>query len=112
MGARLLEDGSPRDLVLFALPRFEGQRIGRVTQGRGDWPPSPGTMLVERSSLAELGAVSPYDPGSPCTIEVEFTRTAALDEYTRKPGVELIGERTITSSATTWWEAWQQFFLV
>ena len=56
VGARLLEDGSSRDLVLFALPRFEGQRIGRVTQGRGDWPPSPGTMLVERSSLAELGA--------------------------------------------------------
>ena len=56
VGARLLEDGSSRELVLFALPQFEGQRIGRVTRGRGDWPPSPGTMLVERSSLAELGA--------------------------------------------------------
>ncbi len=30
----------------------------------------------------------------------------------RKPGVELKGERTITSIADTWWEAWQQFFLV
>ena len=35
----------------------------------------------------------------------------SLDEYTRKPGVELTGERTITSTADTWWEAWQQFFL-
>ena len=49
------EPGASRDLVLFALPRFAGLRIGRVTRGRGDWPPRPGTMLVERSSLGELG---------------------------------------------------------
>ncbi len=56
VGARLLEDGTSRDLVLFALPRFDGQRIGRVTRGRGEWPPSRGTMLVERASLGEFGA--------------------------------------------------------
>lgn len=56
VGARLLRDGASRDLVLFALPRFDGQRIGRVTRGRGEWPPPLGTMLVERSSLGELGA--------------------------------------------------------
>jgi putative ABC transport system permease protein len=55
VGARLLEPGTSRDLVLFGLPRFEGLRIGRVTRGRGEWPPPPGTMLVERSSLGELG---------------------------------------------------------
>jgi putative ABC transport system permease protein len=54
VGARLLGEGS-RDLVLFALPRFEGLRIGRVTRGRGEWPPPPGTMVVERSSLGDLG---------------------------------------------------------
>jgi len=55
VGARLVRDGTSRDLVLFGLPRFEGLRVGRVTRGRGEWPPSPGTMLVERSSLGELG---------------------------------------------------------
>jgi D-amino peptidase len=63
-----------------------------------------------KKALGDLKAVPPYDP-SPCTIEVEFTRTASLDEYTRKPGVVLTGERTVTSTADTWWEAWQQFFL-
>ena len=55
VGARLLEQGASRDLVLIGLPRFEGLRVGRVTRGRGEWPPPPGTMLVERSSLGELG---------------------------------------------------------
>jgi putative ABC transport system permease protein len=54
VGAHLLDQGS-RDLLLVGLPRFEGLRIGRVTRGRGEWPPPPGTMLVERSSLDELG---------------------------------------------------------
>jgi putative ABC transport system permease protein len=66
VGARLLEGGSSRDLVLFALPRFDGQRIGRVTRGRGEWPPPPETMLVERSSLGKLGA----DVGE--TVEVQL----------------------------------------
>ena len=55
VGARLLGEGTSRDLVLYGLPRFEGLRIGRVTRGRGEWPPPPGTMVVERSSLGELG---------------------------------------------------------
>jgi putative ABC transport system permease protein len=55
VGARLLGDGTSRDFVLFGLPRFDGLRIGRVARGRGEWPPPPGTMVVERSSLGELG---------------------------------------------------------
>ena len=94
-------------------------RTVAVKQGLGAYsarqlPAQRARELIEegaKAALSDLSAVPPYDPGSPCRIEVEFTRTAALDEYTRKPGVELTGERTITSSATTWWEAWQQFFL-
>lgn len=37
-------------------------------------------------------------------------KTAAFDEYARKPGVETVGERRIVSRGDTWWEAWQQFF--
>jgi putative ABC transport system permease protein len=55
VGARLVREASSRDLVLFGLPRFEEQRIARVTRDGGEWPPSPGTMAVERSSLAEIG---------------------------------------------------------
>jgi len=55
VGARLLGARASRDLVLFGLPRFEGLRIGRVTPERGAWPPPPGTMVVERSSLGQLG---------------------------------------------------------
>ena len=66
VGARLLGDESSRDLVLFALPRFEGLQIARVTRGRGEWPPSPGTMLVERSSLGELRV----DVGDPVRLQL------------------------------------------
>jgi putative ABC transport system permease protein len=55
VGVRVVDGGGSRDLVLFALPRFEGLRIGRVTRGAGAWPPPAGTMLVERSSLGPLG---------------------------------------------------------
>ena len=93
VGARLLEDGTSRDLVLFALPRFDEQRIGRVTRGRGEWPPSPGTMLVERSSLGELGvdvgdAVDVRLPtGRPATVRVSGTVHDVNFPATRVSGV-------------------------
>ncbi len=55
--------------------------------------------------------MAPYDPGSPCEIVVEFTRTDACDEYARKPGVERLEGRRIASRADDWWTAWRQFFL-
>jgi putative ABC transport system permease protein len=55
VGARVVEGGSSRDLRLVGVPGFERLRIGRVTRGAGAWPPPPGTMLVERSSLGALG---------------------------------------------------------
>ena len=55
VGARLVADGVSRDLVLTGLPSFTGLRIGRVMREDGAWPPQDGTMLVERSTLGELG---------------------------------------------------------
>ena len=55
VGTRLLDGVDSRDLVLVALPRFQGLRIGRVTRGSGAWPPATGAMLAERSSLGSLG---------------------------------------------------------
>ena len=64
-----------------------------------------------RRALADLTAVAPYDPGSPCEIRVELTSTSAADEYRRKPGVEIVDSRQLVSRAEDWWSAWQQFFL-
>jgi D-amino peptidase len=70
--------------------------------------------LIEETAcraLRDTGAVRPYDPGSPCEIEVEFVRTDAFDSFRAKPGVEVVGERRIRSRAASWWPAWRQFFL-
>jgi len=109
VGAHLLEQGTSRDLLLFGLPRFEGLRIGRVTPGRGDWPPPPGTMLVERSSLRELGvgvggAVRLQLPsgrrrsirvtGTVHDLNVPSTRTSAvLYGYVTNETLRRLGER-------------------
>lgn len=93
VGARLLEVGRSRDLVIFGLPSFDGQRIGRVTRGRGDWPPSEGAMLVERSSLGELGvdvgnAVDIQLPsGARATVRVSGTVHDVNFPATRVSGV-------------------------
>jgi D-amino peptidase len=63
-----------------------------------------------RTALADLGAVAPYDPGSPCEIQVEFKVTHAPDALRFRHGVERVSDRTIVSRAETWWDAWKQFF--
>jgi len=88
-------------------------KTGLGSFGARQFPAQRARELIEtgaRDALRDLTVVSPYDPGNPCTIEVEFMKTAAFDEYARKPGVETVGERRIVSRGETWWEAWQQFF--
>ena len=75
--------------------------------------PARARELIEdgaRRALADLRAVSPYDPGSPCEITVEFKRTQPADRLRYRPGVERLDGRTIVSRADTWWEAWTQFY--
>ena len=56
------------------------------------------------------GAVSPWDPGSPCEVKAEFKNTVAADDLRFRPGIERIDDRTVVSRAGTWWEAWRQFY--
>src|SRR5205085_9007778 len=63
-----------------------------------------------RAALGDLSAVAPYNPGKPCEIMVEFTRTESLEEYVRKPNVALVSDRRVVSRADDWWTAWRQFF--
>jgi D-amino peptidase len=87
------------------------QGLGRY--GARQIPPMRARQMIEegaRTALRDLKSVAPYNPGAPCEIVVEFTRTEAFDEYCRKPGVEVTGDRRLASRAGDWWSAWRQFF--
>ncbi len=76
--------------------------------------PARARDLIEaasESALRDISRVPMYDPGKPCEIMVEFTRSDAFDEYRSKSGVEVVAERRIVSRAGDWWTAWRQFFL-
>jgi D-amino peptidase len=76
-------------------------------------PPLKARELIEagaKQALADLRAVSSYDPGRPCEIKVEFKNTVAADKLRSRSGVERIDDRTVVSRADTWWDAWQQYF--
>jgi hypothetical protein len=54
--------------------------------------------------------VSPYDPGRPCEIRIEFMAPDRLVEYRNRKGVEQLDALTLVSKADDWWTAWSQFF--
>jgi len=75
--------------------------------------PKRARELIEdgaKRALADLKAVAPYDPGKPCEIKVEYKGTTPPRRLRFQPGVELVDDRTIVSSAGDWWTAWKQFF--
>ncbi|MBW8742548.1 MAG: M55 family metallopeptidase [Acidobacteria bacterium] len=61
-------------------------------------------------ALANLNAVKPYDPGTPCEIRIEFTTPDRLVEYRNRRGVEQVDGLTLVSRADDWWTAWSQFY--
>src|SRR3954469_14573169 len=94
---------------LTTVPVKEG--IGRYSARQT--PPLRAREMIEdgaKRALRDLKAVAPYDPGSPCAIEVEYKITSAVDTLRRVHGVEVVDARRIRSTADTWWAAWQQFF--
>jgi D-amino peptidase len=102
-GRDLLGAGLTTVAVKTGLGRFSARQVA----------PQRARELIEdgaRRALGDLTAVAPYDPGSPCEIRIEFTSTNAVDEYRRKPGVEVVNPRELVSRADDWWSAWAQFF--
>jgi D-amino peptidase len=94
-------------LTTVAVKRGLGGRSARML------PAQRARELIEegaKQALSDLGAVAPYDPGSPCEIRVEYKSTTEPDRLRFRPGVERVDDRTIASRAGTWWEAWQQFY--
>ena len=75
--------------------------------------PKRARELIEdgaKRALADLKAVTPYDPGKPCEIKVEYKGTRRRDEAPVPARVERLDDRTIVSHAEDWWTAWKQFF--
>jgi len=101
----LLGDGLTTVSVKEGLGRYSARQL----------PPQRARELIEdgaKRALEDVKAVKPYDPGSPCTIEVEYKITSAVDTLRRVHGVEVVDPRRIRSTADTWWNAWQQFFFL
>ena len=47
-----------RDLTFYAIPDFDEQRLLRVWEQSGSWPPEKGDVLLERATIAYLGMES------------------------------------------------------
>jgi D-amino peptidase len=63
-----------------------------------------------RRAVDGRARTTPYDPGRPCTIEVELGAPDDIDGFRHRVGVEITGPRTVSSTAPTWWEAWSQMY--
>jgi D-amino peptidase len=99
----LLGNGLTTVAVKEGLGRYSARQV----------PAQRARKLIEdgaKRALQDRRAVPPYNPGSPCTIEVEYKVTSAVDKLSRAHGVEIVDARRIRSTADTWWQAWQQFF--
>jgi D-amino peptidase len=76
-------------------------------------PPVKARALIEDaagSSLKDTSAVPPYDPGRPCSIEVELSLPERAAEYRHRGGIDLTDSRTVVSRADDWWTAWRQLY--
>jgi len=102
-GRALLGDGLSTVAVKKGLGRFSGRPVPA---------PKARAMIEEgaRTALANVAAVPPYDPGSPCEIVVDFNTSGPVEKYRFRLGVEISAPRQITSRADDWWTAWRQFF--
>jgi D-amino peptidase len=102
-GRELLGDGLTTVEVKEGIGRFSARMK----------TPQRARELIEegaRKALADLSAVSPYDPGRPCEIEIEFASPDRLQEYRNRKGVEVTGARSLVARGDDWWTAWSSFF--
>ena len=77
-------------------------------------PPARARDAIEAGATRAVstpGNVTPYDPGSPCEIEVELNNPGNAEAYRWIPNVELTGPRTVVSKADDWWTAWRQVYI-
>jgi D-amino peptidase len=102
-GRELLGDGLTTVEVKVGLGRFSARNVPAVRARE---------MIEDgaKRALKDLKAVQPYDPGSPCEIEIEFTSPDRLEEYRNRKNVEVTGARSIVARGDDWWQAWSSFY--
>jgi D-amino peptidase len=103
-GVELLGSGLTTVAVKQGLGRHSARQVA----------PQRARQMIEAAALhalRDLKAVAPYEPGRPCEIRVQFTHTAAFDDFGKKAGLEAVGDRLLVSRADEWWTAWRQLFL-
>jgi D-amino peptidase len=69
--------------------------------------------LIESAAakaLQDVSAVKPYDPGKPCSIEVELSLPDRAAEYRHRRGIAITDSRTVVSTGDDWWAAWRQLY--
>jgi putative ABC transport system permease protein len=77
LSLRISLDGkgdSWRDLVLYALPDFDDQRLFLVRPQDAAWPPMRGEVLLERASMGYMGV----SPGEEILVKTPEGRTYSL----------------------------------
>jgi D-amino peptidase len=101
-GRALLGDELTTVEVKEGLGRFSARHI----------PPVRAREMIEEAAgraLSDVRAVTPYDPGKPCEIEVELASPDHAEPFRHRHGVEVDGRRVV-SRADDWWAAWRQFY--
>jgi D-amino peptidase len=77
-------------------------------------PPALARRMIEdgaRKAVENASGAPVYDPGAPCTIEVELATPDHADRYRHRAGVTIREGRSLSSAAGRWWDAWRQFYL-
>jgi D-amino peptidase len=96
-----------------------GLKTLAVKQGLGRFsarhrPPAWARREIERAAgdaIRNLAGAPVYNPGEPCTIEVDLATPDAAEPYRHRANVKISDGRRLTSSAPTWLEAWRQFYV-
>ena len=102
-GVDLLGEGIVTVAVKQGLGRFSARHLPLVRARE----------LLEdgaRRAVEDRGSVEPYDPGRPCEIVVEYTKSNLVEAFRNREGIEILEPRKIVSRADDWWTAWQQFW--
>jgi D-amino peptidase len=102
-GTDLLGNGLVTVQVKTAIGRFSARHK----------TPGVARALIEagaRRALADLHAVTAYDPGRPCEVRVELATPDHSEQFRHHPAVEIVDPRTIVSRGEDWWTAWRQFY--
>jgi D-amino peptidase len=102
-GVDLLGDGIVTVAVKQGLGRFSARHLP-VVRAR---------ELLEdgaRRAVESRGSIELYDPGRPCEIVVEYTKSDLVEAFRHREDVEILEPRKIASRADDWWTAWRQFW--